>query len=281
MFLGFCVSGTPVTVNGWDRKEIRAFVVGRNDFSFRTRDVAADGKTPTLIELVPKGGTEGRINNCLKAESIEIDVPHGASVKVIGKSGSSSVVVDSIESTKVDIVSGDIAVSNVAKGVEAATDVGAIAVRSSGGKMILNTTAGNIVVAKSNPAGVGDALRAKTHSGSVTLQELGYKDVEAHSISGSLSFFGRTYAYGNYNFTTVSGILSLSLNPDFGFRLKAAFGGSFNSELALSDVDKSVAKSTIYLSGVCGSDNSATITISSFSGAVRLLRQPPTIDEQR
>ncbi|NNE65642.1 MAG: DUF4097 family beta strand repeat protein, partial [Pyrinomonadaceae bacterium] len=262
VFVSFCVSSAPVKINGWKRKEVRAFVKGREDLKFRVRERNRSDKKPAWVELlgVEKEGRTRVIDSCISGRSVELDVPYGASVSILGKSGQTSVEIDSIKKAKVDIYAGDISVSNISYGLQAFTKEGGVSVRNSSGSMNMQTVSGNIVAFETDINEIGDSFKAKTRSGSITMQSIGQKDVEASSISGSINYVGTTKDYGNYSFTTTNGLITLALPSAASFKLKAAYGGSFISEFPLEDIEKEAGGSTVYLTGMLGSNNGATVT---------------------
>ncbi|MDH3493612.1 MAG: DUF4097 domain-containing protein [Acidobacteriota bacterium] len=274
VYVSFCVTNAPVKINGWKRSEVRAFVKGRNDIGFKIRERNSKDKKPAWVEIVAGAGQEtGRkIDSCLTGNSIELDVPYGASVTINGESGQTSVVIDSIKKAKVDISSGDISMSNIAWGIQAFTDVGGVSVRNSSGSMNMKTTAGNIVAFETEANEIGDSFKAKTHSGAITMQSIGQKDVEASSISGSINYIGNMKPSGTYSFSTTDGLITLALPSSASFKLNAAFGGSFSSSLPLQNITKEANRSAVYLSGDVGKSNGTSVVIRSYSGTIRILR---------
>ncbi len=277
VYLSFCVSGASVKVNGWNRREIRAFVRGRSDIGFKVRQRSETDRLPQWIELFAGEVDESSrtLDSCLSGESIELDVPFQTSVTISGKSGETSVSVDSVKTVKIDISSGDISLSNISRGIVAKTGVGGVSVRKSIGKMEMTTTAGNILAYETESDEIGDFFKAKTISGSITLQSVKQKEVEASSLTGSINYLGPTYSSGNYSFSTTQGLISMAVPADSAFKLKAAYGGSFSSELPLQNIYKKAASSTVFLTGFIGNETGASISLNSYSGTIRIVSLTP------
>jgi translation initiation factor IF-1 len=267
VIISFCVANASVKVNGWNRSEVRAFVKGREEISFNVRKKNPKNGKPYYVELL---GSE-EFNNCISGDSVELDIPHNAEVRLKSRSGETSAVVDSVRKANVRINSGDIVISNVKDGVEAATNVGGISTRNCGGKIKLSTTAGNIVAFQTSGSENGDQFTANTHSGSITLQSIEQQEVEISSISGYINYFGTMQEYGKYLLKTTSGIVTLAIPGSSTFKLKAAYGGSFSSEIPLANIEKNATSSIAYLSGIIGKPTGTTVQLISYSGAIRIL----------
>ena len=262
--VSFCVIGASVRVSGWSRNELRTFIRGKVGFDYDVRGVDEPSGKPVWVNLKAKRfGTD----TCLRGKSVQIDAPLGSTLKFKGKSGSTSVRVDSVASANVEIDGGDIALSNIRKAVYAKTNVGAISVRNSTGTVDLETTAGNIVAYDTKPLRIGDEFKAKTVSGTVTLRSIHQKDVYARSISGALNFRGALLKYGRYDFQTTSGLISLFLPVTSGFTLKANYGGDFVSGFRFENVSKKGSQSVISFTGVVGEGKNTTVFDDVFSRA--------------
>lgn len=274
VYLSFCATEISVKVNGWNRSEIRAFVKGRGEIAFDVRDRNKISGLPQWVELLAKETEESTrtLDSCISGEMLELDVPYLTSVTISGKSGNTSVSIDSVRTAKIDISGGDISLMNISNGVEAHTDLGGVSVRNSDGRMKMTTTAGNIVAFETDSDEIGDYFKAKTISGAITLQSVKQKEVEATSLSGSISFLGIPYSAGNYSFSTTNGLISVAVPYDAAFKLKAAYGGSFSSELPLENIYKKAASSTVFLTGFVGNESGASLSLSSYSGTIRILK---------
>ena len=77
--------------------------------------------------------------------------------------------------------------------------------------MNLETTNGNILVFEAAPSEIGDIFKVKTTSGAISLQKLGYRQVESNSISGTMMFGGELLSGGSYSFVTSNGTIRLAI----------------------------------------------------------------------
>jgi DUF4097 and DUF4098 domain-containing protein YvlB len=170
------------------------------------------------------------------------------------------------------VIDGDIDINNIKQSTEVHTHQGSITVRNSGGQMTATTTTGNIIAYNTESNEIGDYFKAKTRSGSVTLQSVGQKEVEATSVSGTLNFVGAIKDYGQYGFSTTNGLINMILPADSSFRLTATYGGAFRSDLALSDINKSRTSSIVYLTGRVGRGN-ANVNLRSYNGTIQIKKQ--------
>ncbi len=279
VFIQLCVTQGKVKVNGWNRKEVRAFINGGEGLGIRVREKSSRDKKPVWLDVVgynPKSRFERRsrtrkpYNKCLSGKDIELDVPQYADVKLQVRSGDASI--GEIKTAKLTVINGDILVNNIEKRTEAHTHQGSITIRNSGGRMSVSTTTGNIIAFNTESNEIGDYFKAKTRSGAVTLQSIGQKEVEASSVSGTLNYIGKIKNYGQYGFSTTNGLINLVLPSSSSFRLTATYGGAFQSVLPLTDLVKSRTGSIVFLTGRVG-EGEANVNLKSFNGAIRIRKQ--------
>jgi hypothetical protein len=224
-----CVTSGNVKINGWSRGEIRAVVREGARFGFKVQHKNTAGVADLLslysVDAKGRGGSD-----CLWGDEIEIDAPMNATVTVKGKEIHTDV--DSIRRASVYIIGGDITLSNIVEGITASTGQGDITVESSTGPMSLESTTGNVVVFDSGPREIGDNFRAKTNSGNLSLQKLGYRQVEVNSISGSVLFNGEVIDGASYMLGTSNGSIRMQIPQMTNCQLSAIFtAGNFDTEI--------------------------------------------------
>jgi hypothetical protein len=230
-----CVAEGSLKINGWERNEVRVFVRSGRYPGFRVLEKDEKSKQANWLQIVnkvPEGTPPGPQPECLAGSEIELDVPIGSKMDLSGRS--TETVIDSIKKVSVKTAEGDIAIRNIAGGINATTYQGNLIVESSEGSIMLETTSGNILAFGVNPGQIGDLFKAKAGSGNVTLQQIEHRQIEASSISGVVNFKGKLLNGGLYSFKTSSGPIRLQIPLKSSFILKAAYGfGGFNSELPL------------------------------------------------
>lgn len=271
VYVSLCVKRGAVRVNGWDREEVRVFSRGGEDLGLKVRE-RDKRKTPNWVEVL--GATADRLgpdsDRCVTGEMIELDVPNGASVTIKGLS--SETAVDGIKRAAIEIVGGDIYLNDITHRIEASTQQGGVTVNNSKGSVAVATTTGNIVAYNTEAIEAGDYFKAKTRSGSVTLQSIGQKEIAASTISGSINYLGDIKEYGRYQFTTTNGFLNIVLPEQACFLLTAAYGGRFLSDFPVKLIREEQHESSFFVQGmVCKSE--ATLTLKSFSGTIRLRKK--------
>src|SRR5205814_7216893 len=180
--LNLCVTQGTVSVNGWSRNEVRAFVKDGSNFAFRIHEKSRDGN-PVMISLtslrsLPSGTISA--SGCLAAEEIEIDVPENAALSIKGQSTKTNL--DTLRKVGITTARGDVSIRNVAQGIRARTFEGDIVVENSEGLISLETSSGNIVVSGVGPSEVGDSLIAKTAGGRISLQKMRYRLADLNSV---------------------------------------------------------------------------------------------------
>jgi hypothetical protein len=276
--INLCVTQGDVKINGWKRNEVRAFVSEGSKFGFRVLQKSMKGESPVLISLVnlrqlPNGATT--TTECIAGDEIELDVPENAAISLKGRQA--DIDVDGIRKIWVNNVGGDIDVRNVSEGVSASTFQGDVSVENSSGAMELSSSSGNIVVYGVEPAEVGDAFKAKTNSGAISLQKVGYRLSDVNSLSGTVLFVGELLSGGSFSFTTTNGSIRLMLPQETGCRVTATYGyGSFDSQLPFKTITDNISSGAVKtVNGVIGAGGDATLRVTTNSGSIQIRKIQP------
>lgn len=271
--ISLCVTQGDVKINGWSRNEVRVFVKDGSKIGFNTLQTSRQGDKPVWIKVFGSDPAKPMASKeCMWGQTIEIDLPTGGSVNLEGKE--TRTVVDSIRKAVVKNVGGNISIRNVSEGVNASTYEGDVDIENSDGMITLFSASGNILAFESGPSQVGDIFKAKTNGGAISLQNLGHRQVEVNSISGSILFSGRLLTGGIYNIGTNNGSISLSVPPDPPCSLWATYGyGNFDSQLPLkiaTEDDRPESVKTV--TGTFGKGD-CKISLTTSSGAIRIRKQ--------
>ena len=275
--LVLCVTQGNVRVNGWKRNEVRAFVSDGSKFGFRVLEKSMKGDSPVLVSLVglremPRGGVT--TSECIAGDDIELDVPENAAVTFKGRQADISV--DTVRKVLVNNVGGDITVRNVSQGVRATTFQGDVTVENSEGGMVLESSSGNIVAYAVEPAEVGDAFKAKTNSGAVSLDKLGYRLADVNSISGTVLYSGKLLSGGSFSFSTTNGSIKLLLPQDSSCRITATYGyGDFDSQFQMKTLTEDNHPGSVKtVNGVIGGGD-AYLRLTTNSGSIEIRKLQP------
>ena len=270
--ISLCVSDGKLKINGWERNEIRAFVSGGSQVGFT---VLQKKKTnPVWVKVLgydPSTNKETDAEECLAGDEIELDVPRNAIVNI--KSNSSEMVIDSVGKVSVENAGGDVFLNNIGRGIEARTYEGDVTVENSSGAMSLFSTTGNIIAFDVNASEIGDIFKAKTSNGAVTLKNVGQRQIEVGSNSGSINFNGEFLTGGQYSFGTSNGSIILTIPQNSSFIINASYGyGVFVSEMPLQNIEKNTPSKIQNLSAQMGSGD-ASLKLTTVSGAIRIRKQ--------
>lgn len=267
----FCVSEGKLTVNGWDRGEVRVFAKSGREIDFRVLEKDTTSGKPNWLWIVSKGSDARRMDtsDCLLGESIEMDVPEGASLNITGRSV--TVKIDSVKKASVKNIEGNILIRNTKGGISAATYHGNVTVENSAGAISLESAAGNIAAFRVEPGQVGDIFKAKSNSGAISIQKVSHRQIEASSVTGSVFFDGAFLAGGIYNFKTSNGALKMLIPLDSACKVTANYGfGSFDSNLPLKFIYQNENNKARSLSAVLGSGESCSLNLITNSGSIAL-----------
>jgi hypothetical protein len=269
-----CVASGNLKINGWERNEVRVFVRSGRYPGFRVLEKDEKSKQANWLQIVnkaPEGTPPGPQPECLAGQEIELDVPIGSKMDLSGRS--TETVIDSIKKVNVKTAEGDIAIRNIAGGINATTYQGNLIVESSGGSIVLETTSGNILAYGVNPGQIGDLFKARAGSGNVTLQQIEHRQIEASSISGIVNFKGKLMTGGLYSFKTSSGPIRLFVPLKSSFVVKAAYGfGGFDSEIPLKIEYQNDTEGGKNLMGRLGTGES-NINLMTSQGSISIKKQ--------
>jgi hypothetical protein len=271
----FCVSDGAVKINGWERDEVRVFVKEGRKIGLKVLERNATTDKPNWVWLMNGTATEqgrGPLSNCLAGESVEIDLPVGAIVSMEART--TGATIDTVKSVSVKIIEGSISIRNVKGGVKAETYQGDVMLESSKGQISLQTTTGNIIAFDVNPGEIGDLLKAKTSSGTISLQRVSHRQIEANSISGSVNFNGSFLTGGIYNFKTSNGSIRMQLPEKSSCTISASFGfGTFNyAGMPLEILTENILPGGKNIVGKLG-DGEANVNVTTSSGSIIIKKQ--------
>lgn len=268
--ISLCVTEGNIKVHGWDRNEIRAYISdGGSKVGFKILQKSKQTENPVWVMVVgfdPSETSRIEPEECLSGDEIELDVPRGATVNI--KSRESKTTIDSVGKVRVDNIGGDIFLNNISNGIDATTRQGGVTVSRSSGAMVLSTNEGNIVAFDVSPSEIGDFFKAKTSNGTITLQEIEHRQIEANSISGSIKYTGEFLNGGQYNFGTTSGAILLSIPENSSCKITAFYGfGQFTSGFELKNIKQTPTSGAQTISGQIGGGE-ANLNLKTFSGRI-------------
>ena len=270
-----CVSDGDVKINGTEKNEVRVFVRNGRKFEFRSLEKNPEtGKANWIWLARATDGTPaaGQFVNCLSGDSIEIDLPLRGSIMIEGRSA--TVNIDSVTKATVKLIEGDISLRNIPGGVFARTEQGELFAESIAGEIGLETTTGNIVAYDLKTARPGEPLRVTTIRGTISLQNISHRQIEANATSGSVKYVGTFVGGGIYKFRTASGRIGLLLPADLNCVISASYGfGNFDSSFPLKVITETRSDGGKSLVGHLGNGKGPVVNLSTTSGSIRLVKQ--------
>jgi hypothetical protein len=267
-----CVAEGSLKINGWNRNEVRVFVRNGRQFQLNSLEKSQQSGNTNWLWIAPVPQVRATTaSECLVGDSIEIDAPIGSAFNLSGRAVRTSI--DSVKKVKVKIVEGVITLRNIPGGIEAYTSQGDVIVENSGGAISVESTTGNIVAVEVSPGQIGELFRAKTNGGSITLQRVEHRQIEASSISGSVLFDGKFLTGGIYNFRTSNGSIKLAIPFKSSCTLKATYGfGTFDSDIPLTIVTENVTPQAKVVVAKIGTGGAA-VSLTTTRGSIDIKRQ--------
>ena len=273
-----CISNGDVKINGTEKNEVRVFVRNGRRFEFRSLEKSPESGKANWVWLARASAetpAAGPFVNCLSGDSIEIDMPLRGSLMIEGRSG--TVTVDSVTKATVKLIEGDISVRNISGGLFARTEQGELFAESVSGDIGLETTTGNIVAFDLKTARPGDPLKVSTIRGTISLQNISHRQIEANATSGSVKYVGTFQGGGLYKFRSASGRIGLLLPADVNCRVSASFGyGNFDSSFPLKVITENIVPGGKIIVGELGNGQGPTVNVSTTSGSIRIVKQGET-----
>jgi hypothetical protein len=285
-----------IIVNGWDRDIVEASATGDNGpvpietqttgdparprlllvISPRRfgRDTRMEVKIPRYADLETLDGFRGDIevtdvdgSALINAGNGDVKVMRVGSLKVSRRSGDVNV-----REVKGDLTArsynGDVVVDNVSGLVDVAASNGDLRVHNTGGDVRANSATGDIEVRCAK-----GRAEVSSASGGVTLIGVG-GDVDASTASADVVFIGTMKAGGNYRLKSLSGDVSMTVQPDApGFTATlTTYSGSINTDFPLK-VESPVQGGPINrrITGAYG-NGQTKLALDSFSGIVKIAK---------
>lgn len=269
-----CVFEGRLKINGWQRDEVRVFVKNGTRLGLKVLEKNPETSKPVWVRILAASERRmpGRSSECISGETVEVDVPMGATLNVSGQSTQTSV--DSVRKINFTNIEGNISLRNITGGIVASTYQGDLTVENSGGAISLESSEGNIVAYEVSPGQVGDLFKVKTSSGTISLQKLEHRQIEANSISGTLLFNGKFLSGGLYNFKTSHGSIRLLLPVNSSCMVKATYGfGKFDSELPLKHLTENISSQSRTIVAMLGSGEACNLNLSTSTGTIGIKKQ--------
>ena len=196
-----------------------------------------------------------------------VTAPPGTRVAITTVSG--DVVVKDIRGdVSAQVTSGDITITG-ARQVSAVRAIsGDVTLRDSAsdGSITAGTISGNVLFERVKAQRIG----VDVTGGDIIMREITTENAQLKTLSGDVEFSGALSPKGRYELQSHSGDVQLSTIGGAGFELQAQ---TFSGSLPQTGVDfRNVSTARRSLRGTVG-DGSAIVTITTFSGDVRLIRK--------
>ncbi|HYN83695.1 MAG TPA: DUF4097 family beta strand repeat-containing protein [Pyrinomonadaceae bacterium] len=267
-----------VVVQGWERKEVRAYSPEAGRIDLRHSEAVAGqpsaAGTPVgrVAVLVGVPGDERVEPGEYGSGSVELNVPRGATVILHIQSG--DVDVSDVAEARIDSASGDVNVRRVSRATDVNCFSGNVILDDAQGPVRLRSLSGEVSATRARPLSPRDDVQVSTTSGDITLEAVTHARVVAKTVSGGVSFEGPLAAAGTYDLRTTNGDVTLMLPADASFKINARVvtGGEIITDFPVKGATLQPApkpETQTRLTGtVAGGD--ADINLSSFNGTVYL-----------
>jgi hypothetical protein len=241
-----------ISVQTWTRSAIRV----EAEHSSRTT-IAIDHAAQTLqLNVNHWHGVPTRVD-------YQLTVPKWMALELSGVNGDISVEGSESE-VKVETVQGDVSVTGAAKLVVASSVEGDVRVTGARGKVECSSVNAGLRVEK-----VSGPVAASSVNGEVVLDDIDSDDVEANTISGSVTYDGTITDGGSYKFSSTNGDVSVAVSARANATVSVStFSGEFASEFPVTFTGTRHKKQFSFTLG----SGSARLDLESFQGGIQLRR---------
>lgn len=269
-----------ISVRGWERNEVRAQAQEAGTRIEMRKAEGADASQPaTRLEILlsdkTEDGEQAEYESCNPDIDVFVNVPRGATVYLKTQDG--DIEVEEVAEAHLETGDGRIEARRITKAIDATSAGGDMALEDASGRARLSSLGGIIEIRGLRPLDASDFLKVKTVSGDILLDGIGPARVEANTISGELRLLGTLARGGIYDFTTMTGDVTIMLPTDSSFKLNAKIseGGEIITEFPLKYRGESSPFSLLQAGRLLGTygTGEATINLVSFSGTLRLRKQ--------
>jgi DUF4097 and DUF4098 domain-containing protein YvlB len=285
-----------ITISGWDRDVVQASATGENGpvqvetqttgdparprllltISSRRnwRDAKLEVKVPRYADVETLEGFRGDVEvadvegaTLISAGNGDVRVMRAGSLRVSRRRGDVTV-----REVKGDLTArsynGDVVVENVTGLVDVAATNGDLRVHNAGGDVRANSATGDIEVRCAK-----GRAEVSSASGSITLTGVG-GDVDASTASADVIFRGAIRAGGTYRLKSLSGAVSMTIQPDVaGFTATlTTYSGEIETDFPLK-VESPLQGGPINrrITGIFG-NGQTKLALDSFSGTVKIAK---------
>src|SRR5215510_13369850 len=127
--VSICISSGNITVNGWDRDEVRAFSNEAGDIELRRKDEGTGAAKKVDVRVTDKENEADRGDPCEVYSDIDVNVPHGATLQL--RTRDSDVEISDVATVYVNTQNGSVTIEHATRNVDAGSVGGDISLRDS------------------------------------------------------------------------------------------------------------------------------------------------------
>lgn len=248
-----------VRVSGWNRSEIH--VTGTLGQGTERLDISPDGDRVRIRVVLPREGRN------VRGSDLEIRLPARSVVQV--RTVSANIEVTDVQGdVQARSVSGQVRVGGSTQSVDAESVSGTVEITAPTQQVRAKTVSGSLLL-----RGARGTADLSTVSGDAELDGGRFSRLQFKSVSGELRFRGELDRNGVYNLESHSGSLELRLPrataADFEVR---TFSGRITNEFG-PEAERTSRHGPGYQLRFTSGNGGPLVTVKTFSGSVKLLRQ--------
>jgi len=219
--VSLCVASGNISVQGWDRNEVRVRSADavQIELAHAPQTPSGSGIKKLEVAIFTKDEAEKPGAKCQAFSDIELNVPRGATVLVQTRDGDISIT--EIASAYAGTQAGDIEVQQVSRSIEVGSLGGNICLKDSKGRVSASSAGGSVVATNLQPVEETDSFEVLTTSGDIELSQVRHGQINTKTVSGNLRMSGPLAPAGKYWFNSFSGDVTLAMPANASFKLVA------------------------------------------------------------
>jgi hypothetical protein len=219
--VSLCVASGNISVQGWDRNEVRVRSADAVQIELAHAAQTSSGSSIKKLEVAVfnKDEAEKPGAKCQAFSDIELNVPRGATVLVQTRDGDISIT--EVASAYAGTQAGDIEVQQVSRSIEVGSLGGNICLKDSKGRVSASSAGGSVAATNLQPVEQTDSFEVVTTSGDIELSQVTHTQINTKTVSGNLTMTGQLAPAGKYWFNSFSGDVTLAMPANSSFKLVA------------------------------------------------------------
>ena len=263
--VSLCVASGNISVQGWDRSEVRVRSADAVKIELAHAPQSPAGSSIKKLEVAIFNKDEGEkpAGKCQAFSDVELNVPRGATILVQTRDG--DIYISEVAAAHAGTQNGDIQVEQVSRSIEVGSLGGNICLKDSKGRISASSAGGSVSATNLRPVEQNDSFEVLTTSGDIELSQVTHGQINTKTVSGNLRMTGPLAPAGKYWFNSFSGdvILAMPANASFKITAKVSQDGDIITDfpLTLTQSSASAVSAASAVAEVSATADATTVSV--------------------